>query len=182
MAKSAADNVAASLGGVVVSEEGVDVTTGEIVEKGPNTRLIENTRNIQSFDDALAALRLAGVEPEIAADFELADDKGTLVGVPMVFLQWRFNTDPKGRVFVSIEAVTKDGRKVVINDGTKRGIRDQLLDLTEDRLAHGDPIAAAHAGLVANAGLRRSDYDESDGAAAEGTSWYVQGLPIGKVR
>lgn len=172
----ASANIAATLGGVVIDESG-----GEVAEN-VRTRLIEDTRSITSFDDAIRALQLAGVEPENANDLELVDNKGTLVGVPMVFLQWRFNEDEKGRSFVSVEAVTKDGRKIVFNDGTKRGVRDQLRDLTEDRIAKGVGVAAAHAGLIANAGLRRSDYDESVGAAAEGTSWYVQGLPVARKR
>lgn len=174
---TAAENVAAALGGKVINETGKDVA------ENVRTRVLEDTRSISSFEQAIQALAAAGVEAEQASEFELVKDKKTLVGIPMVFLNWRFNEDEKGREFVSVEAVTKDGRKVIFNDGSKRGIRDQLKDYTESKLAKNpEAYASAYAGLIANAGLRESEYSEEDGAAADGSSWYIQGMPVARKR
>jgi hypothetical protein len=94
-------------------------------------------------------------------------DKASLVGVPMFFIQWRFNSGDLGE-FVSIEAITKaDGRKVVINDGST-GIRDQLMELTTTRILKGmSRTSSLTLALEANSGLRVSRLRER--------GWHRQG-------
>lgn len=115
-------------------------------------------RSLRTWDDVSNLLSQHGLET-VAADqvlgngFELltSDDKATLVGVPMILLDWHFNTGDKG-TFVSIMAAVKAGdsmRKVIINDGST-GICAQLENL--DNRGITGPL------LVKN-GLVRSDYD-----------------------
>ena len=160
--------------------ETYDAATGEVVPaENASPRLLspETIRDIKSYQAAIDALVVAGVMPEEASDFKVVDDKGTLCGIPMVFLQWRFNEGDMG-TFVSIEAVTEDGRKVVINDGST-GILPQMQKFTEKKLEHpGMTDAASRAGLVANNGLRRSDFTYTDekGKKTPATTFYVSGL------
>ena len=118
-------------------------------------------RSLRTWDDVSALISEHGLTA-VAADEVLgngfalltADEKATLVGVPMILLDWRFNSGDMG-TFVSIMAAVKAGdtmRKVIINDGST-GICAQLETL-EFRGIVG-PL------LVKN-GLVRSDYDYED--------------------
>lgn len=181
MANKTAADAAASLGGTIVSEDGtdVDVVTGEIVKSLP-ARLIEDTRNVDSYEAALAAIQAAGGTVDKASEFEVLDkkDKATLVGVPFVAIQWRFNTGDMGE-FVSVEIITKDKRKLILNDGST-GIYAQLKHLTEDRMRKNPalPLAVALCGVEANQGLRVSEFDYTDdkGNTSKAQTYYIQGL------
>ncbi len=118
-------------------------------------------RSLQSWADVSALISREGLEV-VAADQVLgngfalltSDEKATLVGVPMILLDWRFNTGDMG-TFVSIMAAVKSGdtmRKVIINDGST-GICAQLETLYNRGIV--GPL------LVKN-GLVRSDYDYED--------------------
>lgn len=135
---------------------------GEIVLPGNQIRIYddEDLRNISSFADAMAAAEAAGPIEDFGSygtGFQVAD-KNTLIGTPMVFLEWRYNSGDFG-VFVSIAAVTEDGRKIIINDGSS-GICKQLQLVTDERVAKKHPTPCA--GLIVRNGLTRSDYTYTD--------------------
>lgn len=113
---------------------------------------------MQSFDDVLSAFQSQGVVPEDFNDygtgFGLLKDKGALVNVPFMILEWRFNDGDFGE-FVSAMVVTKHNEKWVLNDGST-GIRDQLKMVTAQRVTNGHPHPQA--GLLVSNGLTRSDY------------------------
>lgn len=113
---------------------------------------------IDSFDAALMLLQDAGVVVESAADYGSGFsvvEKESLVGVPFVIVEWRFNDGKFSEPFVSAECVTKHGDKVVINDGST-GICRQLREIAEQRENAGNPNARM--GLVVPNGLTRTDY------------------------
>jgi len=115
--------------------------------------------DISSFQDALALLDAAGISGESVADYGsgfAVVEKETLIGTPMVAVQWRFHAGDFGD-FVSVEAVTEAGKKVVFNDGAKTsGIRAQLEAITQARLKAGHK--APYAGLGIPNGLTMTDY------------------------
>lgn len=115
-------------------------------------------RDINSWEQAIAALRmqfgdeiLADIADELGTGFAVADDttKRQLVGVPMLLVGWTFNLGNWGE-FVSMLAITQDGRKVVVNDGST-GIKEQLSEYTAR--------TGKYAGLRVRHGLRESTYD-----------------------
>lgn len=113
-------------------------------------------REINSLDEALAAINAAGITvvdaTEVMGDgFELLDEKekSQLVGVHFVIMSAAEAPGDYGKSFVSLRVVTKDGRKLIINDGST-GIRDQIVDYTTH---HGSPV-----GLHFPNGLRASTY------------------------
>jgi hypothetical protein len=133
--------------------------TGTDLERKIPQYTDEELLSIQSFDDAL---RLAadwyGEENLVRADatigngFQLLANKDTLIDVPLVILQWRFNPGNFGE-FVSMMIVTKDGRKFVVNDGGS-GICAQLATYTNATGRHG--------GMLVAKGFTRSDYTYED--------------------
>lgn len=134
----------------------------------------EDLRNITTWDDLNAMFTEYGADV-VSADevlgtgFELlsTDDKATLVGVPLVLIDWRFNEGDQGE-FVSIMAASNTGgvmRKVIINDGST-GIRDQLKTLV------GRGISGP---MLVKKGLVRSDYEYEDdkGVKRPATTYYL---------
>lgn len=133
----------------------------------------ESLRNISSFSDAMdAALAMGGVEDynDFGTGFSVVD-KASLIGQAFVILEWRFHKGDFG-VFVSAAAVTEDGRKVVINDGST-GICQQLLDVTDQRETRGAPNPQAN--LIVRNGIRASDYTYTDDKGNEipATTYYL---------
>lgn len=124
-------------------------------------------KEITSFDDALAlAKEVYGDESVVLASDAIGDgfalldkdQKGTLVGTPMIFLKWALSegdyvdqeTGEKGE-FAVVRAVTKDNKKIVFLDGGT-GIVQQLKMFEADNFGR-------QGGLVAQKGLRVSEYD-----------------------
>lgn len=115
----------------------------------------EALRSMTTLDDALRALQGAGITVKDATDyigdgFELLDDdeKKQLVGLAFVVLEGTQSDGDFGK-FTSLRIMTKDGRKVILNDGST-GIHAQVSDF----LGHNDSIA----GLYVPNGLRASEY------------------------
>jgi hypothetical protein len=138
----------------------------EVVAPSAELFDMEELRNIETFDDALALVQsqLGGVavaSDELGDGFAListAKDKDKFCGVPVIFLSWAFNAGDFGD-FVSARIVARqDGgsiAKAIINDGST-GVFQQLQDYTKQTGKLG--------GLVARHGLRRSDYEYDDGS------------------
>lgn len=97
-------------------------------------------KSISSFEDAMRLVEdTFGQEIYSAADlgdgFDLlpSKDKAQLLGVPLLVMSANFsrskeNVDPttgEMREFVSLRIVTKDGRKLIVNDGSS-GIAEQV--------------------------------------------------------
>lgn len=80
--------------------------------------------------------------------------KDSLLGVPFLAVQWRFNESENGS-FASVEFMTNDGTRGVFNDGGS-GIARQLETLTAERTATGHKFPQA--GRLIRGGLRVSRY------------------------
>lgn len=114
---------------------------------------------IKSFEDAANLLKDVGAVivdvTEYGTGFKVVE-KDSLVGVPFVILSATFREGDYGDDgYVSIEAVTKNNDKVVINDGSS-GIRDQMRRIVAQR--HKAGVNMPDAGIVCPDGLTRSDY------------------------
>jgi len=127
---------------------------------------------ITSFEDALSLVtevmgeqNVARASEEIGDGFKLVDNKDTLIGVAMLLITWDFHMGDHGE-FVSVKLVTKDNRKLIVNDGSS-GIRDQLMSYTAKKNRQG--------GLFCDKGFRRSDYKYTDekGEEKPATTYYL---------
>lgn len=137
----------------------------------------EQLSSIESFDDVTALLAAEGITLDSADEvlgngFTILDkdEKGMLVGIPLVCLSWQFNAGDNGE-FVSINIVAKmPGNvvpsKFVVNDGST-GIRDQLKAYSNK--------TGKFAGLTVKRGFRRSDYPytDADGKTRTATTFYL---------
>ena len=133
---------------------------GEISTKKPETPFTtEDYAGIESFDDAMALVeqKMGGVvidSIDLGDGFSVVENKDTLLGTPLLILAVHFSEGDHGE-FASCRAVTEDGRKVVINDGST-GIFAQLKLLQEKRPEiFGAPIMCRN-------GLRKSEYDHPE--------------------
>lgn len=135
---------------------------GEVVKP---TRFLnsDDYAGITSFDDALRLVQeKLGGEAVLASDlgdgFSVVDNKMALIGVMFIVLEVSFH---KGDIkkddgtygeFASLRIVTKDGAKLVINDGGT-GIPEQIKALWKHKPETvGKPIMVPK-------GLRVSQYD-----------------------
>jgi hypothetical protein len=135
-------------------------------------------KHIASFDDAVAAAHttmggIVAADQELGDGFALLDNKrkGSLVGIPLVLLEWWFRPGERGNTeYVAIRTVARheggSTGKYIVTDGGA-GIYRQLKDYTAKSGRTG--------GLMVRGGLRRSDYvirDES-GNEKESTTFYL---------
>lgn len=77
-------------------------------------------------------------------------DKAKLAGKPFLLLFWTFNPGDFGDYFVSCAAMTSDGQKFILNDGSS-GIYTQLREFS---IEHD----GRQGGLLVEGGLRMSQY------------------------
>lgn len=131
----------------------------------PDRRLSDDElAKIGSATDAADLLSEYGYTPEDFAEtygtgFKVLDtkDKGQLVGVDIVILEWAFNDGEQGP-FVSCALVAVEtGAKLILNDGSTGVLRD-MQRVTDSRLGRGATHDQATHGLRVRGGLRRSDY------------------------
>ena len=102
--------------------------------------------DVSTYAEAIAAFG----DEILYVDTPEVVEKETLIDVPFFVMSWRHNTDKAtGRPFVSVEAVTVENRKVVINDGST-GIMAQLCAIEER--------AGRAGGVMVPRGLRVSVY------------------------
>lgn len=121
---------------------------------------------ITSIDAALSALAGAGLNVSGIEDFGsgfVLTEKDQLIGAEMLLLQWRFSEGDYGP-FVSVAALTRDGRRVIFNDGST-GVYAQLQNVSSVRLGNGE--TNVHAGLTAKHGLKESTYTYTDAKGEE---------------
>lgn len=132
----------------------------------------EELHEISSFDDALklAAEKFGHDNIALASDvigdgFKLLESKDQLIGTQILLLSWDFYMGDHGE-FAAIRVVTRDGRKLVVNDGSS-GIRDQLMAYEAKTQRKG--------GLLVEKGFRRSDYEYEDekGQKKPATTYYL---------
>jgi hypothetical protein len=139
----------------------------------------EDLRRMRDFDAVLAELQeselpvlLSG--EHIGSGSELLSDKRKLVDTKFLALSWQFHesddySDADGPIrFVSVHVLTENGDRFVFNDGTKGGVRDQLMELSikSERFEM----------LLCEKGLRISEYeyeDEHTGSKSQATSYYI---------
>lgn len=126
----------------------------------------DTLRGIASFEDAMQAAGYMFGDLQDAADvlgngftlLSTPDAKASLVGKPMVLLEWNFHTSAEfGGEFVSILAVVHEANgsisKVIINDGST-GVCQTLQEFSRREGRQG--------GLVVRRGLRESTYPFCD--------------------
>lgn len=143
----------------------------------PTTQLsAQDFRDVDGLDAAIALLKEAYGEEAVETasqalgdGFALTKNKDRFIGVPLVFMHWTISdgdyTDEETgepTKFVAARIVTEGG-KFIITDGST-GISRQLIQYTE---------MTGRTFLVAQRGLRKSDYRKIDGARADGTTYYV---------
>jgi len=136
---------------------------------------IDDLHDINSLQDALDLVGDVDDFSEYGTGFVVLDkrDKDRLVGVPFVIVEWRFNHSAQYQGdFVSALVVTESGEKYVINDGST-GICTQLKSVLERRIKNNR--ARPNTGLTVRGGLRRSDYDttDGDGNPIKATTYYL---------
>lgn len=138
----------------------VDVETGEEIILASAVVTDDALRSIGTSGDAFAdALALANemgnvidVADVLGTGFDVAE-KDRLIGVAFIVLDARKNKGDSGD-FWSLTAVSKDGRKVIINDGGT-GIAAQMDALFEK---NGGTVVP----LVVAGGLRKSTYNHPE--------------------
>ena len=134
----------------------------------------EQLGQITSIEDAFAALAGAGIGVSGIESFGsgfVLTDKDQLQGAEMLLLQWRFSDGDFGP-FVSVIALTRDGRRVIFNDGST-GVYQQLRTVTRTRMSNGE--ANMQAGLTATNGLKKSTYNYQDdqGVMRPASTYYL---------
>lgn len=130
----------------------VNPETGEILT---STSMVTDDMlaEIQSFDDAMRVVNdvfggeVVEADKTMGTGFGVAEDKAQYIGVPLMVLRADRNKSDKGAVgrFWSLTAVTKDGKKVILNDGGT-GIGEQM-----------DALLAKHPALFDVTGTPESD-------------------------
>lgn len=113
-----------------------------------------------------------GESLKYTADSFPAVEKATLRGVPFALIQWSFGTSDKyAAEYVSAQGVRMDnGEKFTLVD-MSTGIKRQLEEVTERRLAQG---LHAYNGLIVEKGLRVSEYEvEVNGKTIKAETWYL---------
>lgn len=143
--------------------------------------------NLKSFDDVLTLFRDSGLVIESSADYgagftELPDrDKGRLVGVPFVIVEYRFGTsdehfdaDGNGRPYVVCLVMTRHQEKYRFTDGGT-GIFSQLVRIRDGRVSDGMNPANVYRGIMVPNGLTRSDYKyiNDKGETSSATTFYL---------
>ena len=120
-----------------------DAALASITDFATAMEAVQSVTNIETFDD-------------YGNGFTVLDtkDKKQLEGVPFIIVEWRNNMGDNGE-FVSMAIVTKDGRKLIVNDGSL-GIRDQLKSVQQRREAEGKPNPQT--GLLCERGLKGASY------------------------
>jgi len=123
----------------------------------------DELREVSSFDEMLDLVASKVGEIDSAAQalgdgYSLLDsrDKNKLVGIQFLCVSWQFSISEriKDKEFVTVRIMTKNGDKVILNDGSQ-GIYKQLRDYTNSH-------AGRQIGLMVHKGLRLSEYDYTD--------------------
>lgn len=104
---------------------------------------------------------------EFGTGFSLLDgkEKGRLVGVPFIILDWQINEGDFGP-FVSLRLITNGSEKLIVNDGSS-GICKQMQEIVES----GNTKA-----IFVKKGLRKSDFEYTDPKTGEkkpATTYYL---------
>jgi len=137
----------------------------------------DELRALDNWEAAIALTQeqtgtIASAAEEMGDGFRLLDtkEKRLLIGVPCIFMEWRFSMGDMGE-FVSARIAARHGHdslgKYIINDGST-GIYSQLLAYTEKHNVYG--------GLVSERGLRVSNYEWEDpntGEKKPATTFYI---------
>jgi len=103
------------------------------VEKSTPLYTTDQLADIKSFDDMMQLLADSGIQAteisEYGDGFEVLNDKRKLVNVPFGILDYKFSEKGDYGRFSIVRLVTKDGRKLIVTDGSSTGIHHQMEDL-----------------------------------------------------
>jgi len=149
----------------------------EVVLHHTPTFTSDELRELSSWSQISELLPDVDFADEVVGDgFDVlsGEDKAQLVGIPMVFVQWRF-TNGKDGFLVIIDALAKIGlndtdvRKVrIIDFSAKSGLCQEMRDYT-DR-------TGKMTGLIVRRGLKASTYNFEDPKTGEtrvATTYYL---------
>lgn len=117
----------------------------------------ETLREFSSFDDVLRASGgiVNKINDHLGDGFSVLEDKTELLDVEFMVVTYSVHpSESTGKEFTSLRVITRDGRKLIINDGST-GIHEQCLALRK-RLGNFVPLHVPR-------GLRMSEYDYRDG-------------------
>lgn len=130
----------------------------------------DELRSLSTIDDlgnlfAEHELTLTKITDVLGDGFQLLDKKDSLADTPLAIVTWSLQKGDKGE-FVTLRIMTKDNRKVIINDGGT-GIRDQIKRLVAKGVT---------APVWVPGGLRVSQYEYTDdktGEVSRAETWYL---------
>lgn len=153
----------------------------EVTATRLDQKVLDTFTTPQAMQDYFASLGFDPFDNEADGikSLRLIKDKNELVGVPFMLVEWRKteSTEVKRKgapvYFSSAEAMLiETGEKVIINDGGT-GIHEQLVTLTEHRIANNHP--APYNGRYVQNGLRVSEYDyeDNDGNVTRASTFYL---------
>jgi hypothetical protein len=157
----------------VANRRAIDEIVPEIMGGG-SVFDADKLRSLDNFDQALAMVadtfgEIKDASEELGDGFSLVEDKSTLVGKPMILMEWAFRDGDFG-TFVSVRAMVKEPngapRKVIFNDGST-GIAEDLADWS---IKNNGRMG----GMVVHKGLRVSEYvKEIDGKRTPAKTYYL---------
>lgn len=148
----------------------------EVAVTDPTALTTKDFKAITSFDEAVKLGEdtygnVLDASQELGDGFAVlsTNDKGRLMNTPMFLVSWDFHKSDVGEAkeFVSIHAITKDGQKYIINDGSS-GIYAQLREFTDEHDGRKGSFFVPR-------GLRESTYDYTDanGKTSKATTFYL---------
>lgn len=162
------------------NDKSTDTTTESVTDETSDLMILVSEDDLShigrdgrnAFEDAMALINkkfggdVVNVSEEIGTGFGVVDDKMQFVGVGLVILKTESHDGDHGK-FWTLHAVTKDGRKIILNDGST-GIAAQL-DAFYERFPQ-----RRHLPLVVHKGLRQSTYPYDDhGQTKMATTFYL---------
>jgi hypothetical protein len=125
----------------------------------------EELTNITSIADVNKLFSKYGVSADTIANYGTGFTvvkKESLINKQFVILEWHFYpSDKGGGDMVTVHAFTKDGDKVIFNDGST-GVREQLRRVMNTRIKAGADEVSACRALLVNGGLKSRTYDYTD--------------------
>jgi hypothetical protein len=145
------------------SSQVTDFTVEQLAERTMERWSNPELREINDYEMAMRAAietygEVADATKELGNGFALLskDDKAKLVGTPFLLLYWTFQHGDYG-YFASAAAVTPDGMKFIMNDGSS-GMFQDLLGFTQEHNGR-------QGGLLCPGGLRESTYPTCTGCS-----------------
>jgi hypothetical protein len=141
-----------------------DATTTVIAKVSDAFGTVTTFADMMADVDSGNVVHISEVDDVVRLDSE---DKGKLIGVPIILVSWQFKYDKvQEREYVSMAIVTDKNEKFIVTDGST-GIYEQLARYTS-KLGKVVPIFLPK-------GLTKSDYvtTDNEGKTIQATTFYL---------